>query len=1388
MTRLLKRRLAATLTALAVLVAGALPAAADSAPVDPTDPATPVTFAADMLPTVQIDGVVWSQVTIGTTVYAVGSFATARPAGSPVGVNTVPRNNILAYDLETGELLPFSADLDGQARAIAASPDGSRIYVTGDFSKVNGEWRVGVAAFSTTTGALLGSFRPTISSAGLGIAVSGDTVYVGGNFTQAASQTGGTLVPRRHLAAFDATTGALRPFVADADAPVNALAVTADGAKVVAGGRFTTLNGADAYGLGAVDPTTGDVLPFPANQYIRNAGRDSAILSLYADETGIYGTGYHFGRGGNLEGPFRLHPTNGEMIWVADCHGDHYSAFPAGGVVYTASHAHYCGNIPNGFPQTEPWTQYHGNAYTLEPLGLNTPDPYGYADHPGEPAPGFLHWFPQFYTGSYTGQGQAGWNVTGNDDYIAFGGEFPGVNGAAQQGLVRFARTGLAANQQGPRLSGSAFNPRPVSLSAGTVRLSWPGNWDRDNQALTYEVYRRGTSAPIHTRTVDLPFWTVPALGFTDTGLTPGSTQEYRVLARDAFGNTAQSQWVPVTVASTGAPLTPYAEAVLADGAYSYWRMNEPSGPDVLDWAGHRDAQTAGTVTRGEPGAIDGDPDTATRFTGSSSSFASTRTSVQSSDRFTLEAWVRTTSTRGGKIIGFGSSATGNSGTNDRHIYMDNDGRLFFGMRPGSVRTVNSTESYNDGEWHHVAATLDVEGMRLYVDGELVGERADTTYGRGYAGYWRIGGDNLSGWPSRPSSSALDGAIDEVAIYPWALDSDQIALHHTLGNGDSMPNLPPTAEFTASVEALTTHVDASGSSDLDGTVVTYAWDFGDGGSATGVTASHEYADPGTYVVTLTVTDDDGDTDVTTREVTATEPPPFLVQDTFGRTTTGAWGAADHGGPWTQVGPASAFQVADGQGRHVVPAAGRTTTTTLEQIATDDADVRVTFALDEAQTGGGTYVSAIARKVGSATYSARVRVLATGAVAISTMRDGSTLSSVTVPGLSYAPGDPLRVRAQATGTSPTTVRAKVWPTGTAEPADWQVTSTDATAALQASGAVGLSTYLSGSSTNAPQTTTFDDLLVTLASAPPEPGGPTNPATPNRIPLAEFTSTATDLVVAFDATASTDEDGTVVDHAWDFGDGTTGTGATTSHEYDAPGVYRVRLTVTDDDGATGTVAYDVTVSVPGGDLVLDAFDRAATNGWGETDQGVAWSVQGPASGYSVADGTGLQVVPRAGATLTSTLPAVVGTDLDVATTVRLDEEQTGGGTYVSVIGRRVGTATYSARLRFLAGGAVAVSLMRDGTTLTSANLTGVTYEPGDAIRVRVQVTGTDPTTLRAKAWTADAAEPESWLLTATDTTGNLQTAGHVGLATYLSGSAAHAPATTRFDDLRVRQAVA
>ncbi|MGH7578953.1 MAG: PKD domain-containing protein, partial [Gemmatimonadales bacterium] len=86
------------------------------------------------------------------------------------------------------------------------------------------------------------------------------------------------------------------------------------------------------------------------------------------------------------------------------------------------------------------------------------------------------------------------------------------------------------------------------------------------------------------------------------------------------------------------------------------------------------------------------------------------------------------------------------------------------------------------------------------------------------------------------------------------------------------PNQAPAASFTFSCAVLACGF-TDGSSDPDGSVDGWAWNFGDGSSDDAQNPSHSYASDGTYTVMLTVTDDDGEEASTTREVTVSTPAP-----------------------------------------------------------------------------------------------------------------------------------------------------------------------------------------------------------------------------------------------------------------------------------------------------------------------------------------------------------------------------------------------------------------------------------------------------------------------------------------------------------------------------------
>ncbi len=1808
----------------------------------------PVTVSTDALPAPQINGVVWDQKIVGNTVYVAGNFTTARPAGSAPGVSEVARTYLLSYDLTTGALLPWAPSVNAQVRKIAVSPDGSRLYAAGDFTTINGVSKSRIAAFDTASGSLNSAFTATANNNVYALATTASTVYIGGTFS---SVKGVTRVGAAAVSASNGTPTAWTPTLSGGRA--YAMVVSPDQSEIVVGGDFVTLNGSSnpGYGLGAVDATTGALLPWGAvNTLVRDAGTHSAIFSLTSDADSVYGTGYVFGAGGNLEGTFRS-DWAGNLNWVEDCHGDEYSVAVTGATVYIAGHPHYCGNV-GSFPQTDPWTFHRALAFSKATTRTLTADPNGYYNFAGTPSPTALNWFPDINLGTFTGQYQGPWSVTANSNYVLYGGEFTQVNGKAQQGLVRFASKAIAPNLDGPRLSGDNLKPTLQSAGAGTMTVSWPADWDRDNESLTYFVYRDGkTATAAYTTTVNSRFWDQPTISWIDTGLAPGSSHSYRIRAMDSFGNSAWGTTVSATVAASGT-LSSYASGVITDQPTNYWRLGDSAGATANDSVGRYPATVGTGVTFGQPGAIIGDTSTAASFDGTGNGLVASSGKVWSDNSFSVETWIKTTSSSGGKIVGFGSSNTGNSNNYDRHVYMNPAGNLLFGVYPGTAKVVQSSKKYNDGQWHYVVASLGAQGMQLYVDGKRVGYDPTTTTGQNYWGYWRIGGDNswsgnpyfqgsigdtavypgvltqqqivnhysLSGrtvnvpiapadsygaaifasdpllyyrlgessgttaadsgnqenpgvyagnytlgqtgavkgtadtavafasgsvasgssfsnpttystqiwfktattrggkltgfgdtqsglsssydrhvymqddgklvfgtWTGQTntitssaayndnawhqvvatqssdgmklyvdgalvgtnpqtgaqdyvgywraggdvtwgsSDSYFNGTLDEFAVYQTALSASTIAQQYSLGapapanvlptaaftstivdktvsfdgstssdsdgtiasytwnfgdaspvvtgpsatvshtysvsgtytatltvvdnaggsnsvshdqviahvntpptaiftqsitnlsatfdasgssdpdgtiasyawnfgdgttgtgvnpshsyatagsytvtlsvtdNGGATtsvshsitataPNIPPTAAFTSSVNGLGVAFDATGSADADGTIasydwdfgdgtphgtgvtpthnyaatgsytvilvvtdnvgasasathsvsvvkpnlpptasftasvsnlaltvnaaastddgtiVGYAWNFGDGTSGTGVSASHSYAAAGPYTVALTVTDDGGLTNTTSKSVTATAPPVVtaVAEDHFERTATNGWGTAVTGGAWTVSVPASS-SVSAGVGI-LSHTAGATRKATLNSVSVTDVDITTDLSFDKAITGSGAYAGIVARQTATDYYQGRVRFMADGTLAVQILQGGSTvLANATVPG-TYVAGTSLTLRTQIFGTSPTTIRAKVWPTGTVEPAAWGVTTTSSATGLQSPGSVGVVSYAATTITNPPLLAKYDNFVAV-------------PPTTNTPPTAAFTSSVSNLVVNLDASTSTDPDGTIAGYAWDFGDGTTGTGVTASHTYSAAGTYTVSLVVTDDRGATSTKTGSVTVTTPLPNTVLasDDFGRTTTAGWGTATTGGAWNT--PATSNFVVNGGSGAFIHTAGSTRRALLTGVSVRDVELQVQVASDKPVLVGQIVAGLVARQIGTDFYQGRVRLLPSGVVALQIVHGSSTiLADTTIAGLTYNPGDQLVLKVRFTGASPTTIQAKVWPLTGTEPATWQLSASDSTATaLQVAGPVGLESFISSTATNAPVTIRYDNFSAR----
>ncbi|NJP99662.1 DNRLRE domain-containing protein [Streptomyces sp. PLAI1-29] len=728
----------------------------------------PVAMTADELPTWQTNGIVWATAAAGGTVFAGGTFTAVRPPGTGAGSGQSREAvNFTALNAATGA--PTGCDLsftvgsgNATVRALAVSPDQKTLYAGGFFGAVNGVPVSSLAAIDISTCTPRTDFRPSVNATVRALAVTDDAVYLGGDFRTVGGQS------RDYFAAVS-TSGSTLPWQADADYPGRAIEVTPDGGTVLLGGDFFTIRGQDSHALAGVDATSGVVTKrYPLGFFPRT----SVVKDIHADASGVY-TGSEGTGGGVFDGRVAYDLGTLDQRWRDTCLGATQAVQTYRDVLYSGSHAHDCSSM-GAFPNQP---RYHLLAQSVDD-------------------PTLLGWFPDTNDGlgEMIGPRTLSLASSGGKDYLWVGGEFTTVNGGGQQGLTRFADSPDTGAPPAPQTEASSTQP-------GRVTVRWQPSIDLDDSELTYRVYRNGGSTPVHTVTASALPWDRPQLSWTDTDVTPGATYTYRITASDGTNTSALS--APRSVVPAVSPEA-YAQQVVADGAELYWRYDEPSGTFAADSSAPADSagiHRGGPERAVAPGAVPG--------TGTALGHDGTDSYTYSDKRrerpaaFSVETWFKTTTTSGGMLAGFGNRQLENSSSHDKHIYMANNGRLIFGVNSGFVRTVTTTASYNDGKWHHVVATLGSSGMRLYVDGQLRASNLLVVSSQNFAGYWRFGGDNLSGYPTRPSSDYFAGQLDETAVYPTALSANQIQRHHTLGTApsDTVTTVQPSADTYVNQQA-----------------------------------------------------------------------------------------------------------------------------------------------------------------------------------------------------------------------------------------------------------------------------------------------------------------------------------------------------------------------------------------------------------------------------------------------------------------------------------------------------------------------------------------------------------------------------------------------------------
>ena len=765
------RRLAALATVLLLGVAGLAPAAPAQAALE-----AGVDFTGAALPTWQTDGIVWAAASAGGKVFVGGDFSAIRPPGAAVGAtSSVARANLAVLDGATGNPLSCAPAVTGSTnasvRSLEVSPDGKTLYVGGSFTSVGGvTGRRHLAAVDIATCKTVSAFAPQPNATVRAIDSTASTVYFGGGLTYVGSTTRGRAAA---VSAVGTTQpGALLAWDPRFDKEVRALALRPGGSEVVVGGDFDLANGAGSHALVVVDPVGGDNR-FTYPTLIPAA---SVVKDLAVDSSGFYtaneGNGFQ-----QFDGRIALDWSTHAQRWRDTCLGATQAVVAYGGVLYSGSHVHDCttmGSFPDG-------PRFHLLAQSVSD-------------------PTLLPWFPQTNDGIGEALGPRDMVVSdAASDHMWVVGEFTTVNGVRQQGLTRFGQGAAQASPASPTQS-------LTSVRTGEVRVAWRRSFDADDAELTYRVYRDGSTTPLHTVTSTSWFWDRSQLSFVDTGLAPGSSHSYRVSVTDG-ANTVTTGSRSIVVASKDSA---YASRVLADGATSLWRYDEPADVFFADTgpAGNSLTLSGGTAGyRVTPSALASDPSPAMSVAGVTATlFGGKR--LPPPTAFSVETWFKTTTTAGGKLIGFGDKQVLPSRNFDRHVYMTNEGRLVFGVDTGTRVALTTPSSYNDGRWHHVVGTQGSGGMALYVDGVKVAGNG-TTSAMKVAGYWRVAGDNISCrttscagrvWPSAPTSDHFGGQLDETAVYSKALTAETVQAHHALATGQSTRTLVVTAEADAMVK------------------------------------------------------------------------------------------------------------------------------------------------------------------------------------------------------------------------------------------------------------------------------------------------------------------------------------------------------------------------------------------------------------------------------------------------------------------------------------------------------------------------------------------------------------------------------------------------------------
>lgn len=779
-----------------------------------------------------LDGQVNGIAQVGGAIVLGGDFSTARNDDS---ATQLTRRDLLAFNVASGQIsTTFVPNPNGTVRAVLPATDGTSVYVAGRFTSIGGVTRSNLARVRVSDGLVLSTCNPgTISGEVRDIALVGGRLWLAGAFTHINGN------PQRALATVNPDTCRYDPYMGlqvagvhqDGTTQVLKIDANPSGSRVAAIGNFATLQGVSNPGMFMLD-TSGTTAAAPSTF------RTSFYSSTCSSSFDTYMRDVSFSPDGRFfvvvtTGAYRSPPsscdtsarfeTSGTGLvapsWVDYTGGDTtHSVEVTESAVYVGGHMRW---------QNNPFAGDRAGAGAVSREGIAALDPVN-----GLP----LSWDP----GRTKGVGVFDFLVTGDGLWV--GSDTDRIGHFTYKGriaLMPMTGTRIPAVRT-PGLPnavyfGGSFNlllPPPSSLSRRTYADGAVGasetvptggiNWNNVRGAfmLNGQLYLGLSDGTFTRRSFDGTSYGTPVPVNTSDQLVTLSA--WRSDIQQATGMFYDSGRIYFT---------------LSNSSSLFYRYFTPESGVV----GAQRFVASGSVSGVDFGQVRGMFNTGTRLYWATSD-----------GRLHRINWAQGAQS-GAPVAGTAAITSGPGvdnavwGTRALFLYQGADGNGA-ALPPTAAFTSSCT-----------SLTCDFDASGSGGGGSL-----------SYA--WQFGdgqtGTGVSPRHTYPSSGTYQATLTVTS----SAGTDSVTHPVTV----TRVNQPPTAAFTFTCTGLACSFDGRGSQDPDGSISTYAWTFGDGQTGSGATPGHTYASAGTRTVSLTVTDSDGATASTSRQVTVTSAAVAFV--------------------------------------------------------------------------------------------------------------------------------------------------------------------------------------------------------------------------------------------------------------------------------------------------------------------------------------------------------------------------------------------------------------------------------------------------------------------------------------------------------------------------------